>query len=165
MNTLMMRGALVALLAVGSGACDSFLVTQSLDDTQTLNGFLATTLAPMPAPRHARLRRRLAKALGRFAARLHDAGVLHNDLHAANVLVRVAGDDSPQLFLIDLNAVRLFHRVDHAAVRVVVGDPVALAHGAEVGLGHLAHGRAVDVERRVVVEPDVVTDPVVDELV
>src|SRR5438067_2359278 len=43
------------------GACDSYLVTRSLDDTQTLNSFLATTLAPVPPPRHARIRRRLAK--------------------------------------------------------------------------------------------------------
>src|SRR5438093_1824961 len=32
MNTLMMRGALVALLAVGSGACDSFLTGPKLTE-------------------------------------------------------------------------------------------------------------------------------------
>jgi tRNA A-37 threonylcarbamoyl transferase component Bud32 len=98
-------------LAIGEreapfGAGDSFLVTRSLDDTQTLNSFLATTLAPMEGPRHARVRQRLAAALGRLVGRIHDAGIRHDDLHAANILTRLVGDES-HLYLIDLNAVRL----------------------------------------------------------
>src|SRR5207302_1782561 len=34
-------------------------------------------------------------------------GILHNDLHPANILVRLERDDRLSLFLIDLNAVRL----------------------------------------------------------
>jgi tRNA A-37 threonylcarbamoyl transferase component Bud32 len=111
----------VTPLAVGErqallGACDSYIVTRSLDDTQTLNSFLATVLAPMPAPRHGRVRRNLARALGEFVARLHDAGVMHNDFHAANILVRLEGDE-PRLFLIDLNTVRLGAPLSWAASR------------------------------------------------
>src|SRR5262249_21745452 len=45
--------------------------------------------------------------LGTLVARLHDAGIRHNDLHPANILVRLDDDDQLSLFLIDLNAVRL----------------------------------------------------------
>jgi hypothetical protein len=112
----------IAPLALGErqaflGACDSVLVTRGLDDTQTLNSFLATTLVPMPPARHARVRQRLAAALGRFVAHLHNAGVRHDDLHAANILVKLTEDDQPQLYLIDLNAVRVGPRLDWAAGR------------------------------------------------
>jgi Lipopolysaccharide kinase (Kdo/WaaP) family len=99
-------------LAVGErqtlwGTGDSYIVTGSLDDTVTLNSFLATQLVPMPPPRRARVRQSLARALGQFVARLHDAGICHNDLHAANLLVRLDAADEPRLFLIDLNAVHV----------------------------------------------------------
>src|SRR5947208_2551132 len=55
-------------------------------------------------------RQRLAAALGRFTAWMHNAGVLHHDLHAGNLLVRWA-DDEPELFLIDLHYVRLHEHV------------------------------------------------------
>lgn len=53
------------------------------------------------------LRQRLAVALGELLARLHRAGIEHADLHAANVLVRIDADGSPELFLIDLHPVHL----------------------------------------------------------
>jgi len=99
------------------GTGDSFLVTRGLDDTQTLNSFLAATLVPLPPARQARVRQRLAAALGRFVAHLHDAGIRHNDLHAANILVRLTADDHPRLYLIDLSAVRLGPCLDRPASR------------------------------------------------
>jgi tRNA A-37 threonylcarbamoyl transferase component Bud32 len=99
-------------LAIGErraalGAGDSYLVTRSLDDTQTLNSFLALTVVPMPPRRRARVRQGLARALGRLLARLHDAGVRHDDFHAANILVRLDAHDEPDLFLIDPSAVHV----------------------------------------------------------
>lgn len=89
------------------GAGESILITRSLDETQELHVFAVDDLARMPAPRQARLRQRLAAALGKLVARMHDAGIRHNDLHPANILVRRRDDDQLALFLIDLNAVRL----------------------------------------------------------
>jgi tRNA A-37 threonylcarbamoyl transferase component Bud32 len=43
---------------------------------------------------------------------MHNAGVLHQDLHPANLLVRLGVDDEPLLFLIDLHAVRLTEPLD-----------------------------------------------------
>jgi hypothetical protein len=107
-------------LAVGErqallGAGDSYLVTRDLHDTETLNSFLASKLVPLEPQRRARVRQRLARALGRLVARLHDAGIRHHDLHAANILVRLGADDEPCLFLIDLHAVHIGRPLARAA--------------------------------------------------
>jgi tRNA A-37 threonylcarbamoyl transferase component Bud32 len=99
------------------GAGDSFLVTRALESTQTLNNFLVDTLAKLSTARQACVRQRLATALGRLAAQCHDAGICHNDLHAANILVQLTDDDQPRLYLIDLTAVRLGPELDWPASR------------------------------------------------
>jgi serine/threonine protein kinase len=90
-----------------SGSGDSYLVTRSLDGTEPLNRFLETTLATFPRVRQLALRQHVAKELGRFLARMHDAGIVHRDLHAGNLLICLEPGDRLALFLIDLHAVRL----------------------------------------------------------
>src|SRR5262249_6044502 len=112
----------IAPLALGErhtklGPGDSYIITRALDGTQTLNSFIATTLTAMSWTRQVHVRHRLAKALGRFVARLHHAGIRHTDLHAANILVRLSDDDQLELYLIDLTAVRLGARLDWPASR------------------------------------------------
>ena len=46
-------------------------------------------------------------ALGHLLADMHDAGIVHHDLHPGNVLLQLDEEDRPRLFLIDLQAVRL----------------------------------------------------------
>ncbi len=99
-------------LALGEGRTrlgpgDSYLMTHSLEGTEPLSAFLEETLPRLAPSRRAELRRRLAVELGRLVARLHEAGVRHDDLHAANLLVRLEEDGTPALYLIDLHAVRL----------------------------------------------------------
>ncbi|MBI3410686.1 MAG: phosphotransferase [Planctomycetes bacterium] len=89
------------------GAGESVLITRSLEETQPLQLFLANVLFAMPEPRRSQLRRRLAAELGRFVARLHDAGIMHDDFHAGNILVRLEDDDRVSFYLIDLDAVTL----------------------------------------------------------
>ena len=86
---------------------DSYLLTLSLNDTESLRAFLEATFARLDPRRQTRVRQRLAVALGGLAARLHDAGITHNDLHAGNILIRLGPDDRVVLYLIDLHAVRL----------------------------------------------------------
>jgi tRNA A-37 threonylcarbamoyl transferase component Bud32 len=86
---------------------ESFLITHGLENTEALSAFLEITLPRLEPVRRAGLRQRIAKILGEFAARLHDAGILHRDLHAANLLVHLDEGDQPHLFLIDLHAVYL----------------------------------------------------------
>jgi tRNA A-37 threonylcarbamoyl transferase component Bud32 len=88
----------------GAGPSESFLITQSLEGAEPLSTFIEHILPPLGQQRQTLIRQRLARALGVFVARLHDAGILHNDFHAANLLVRLEKDDRPCLFLIDLHA-------------------------------------------------------------
>ena len=39
-----------------------------------------------------------------MTARLHEAGLLHQDFHPGNIMVRLAADNTPELFMIDLDA-------------------------------------------------------------
>ena len=80
------------------GVGESFLVTAALDDVVSLIEFRSDN------------HRNVAALLGRFVARMHDAGVLHGDLHAGNFLVRPSGE----IFLVDLDAVRLGAPLDEA---------------------------------------------------
>jgi hypothetical protein len=89
------------------GPGESYLITLALDDTQPLSTFLETTLLTFAPLRQTRVRQSLAQALGELLAKMHDAGIRHQDLHAGNILMRLDADDWPRLFLIDLHAVRL----------------------------------------------------------
>src|SRR5262249_20184528 len=92
------------------GPGDSFLLTLALENTQQLNPFLEQVLPTLPAVQQAQVRQRIAVALGQFLADLHDAGIVHHDLHAGNILLDLA-EDRPRLYLIDLHAVRLTSRL------------------------------------------------------
>ncbi|MBL8796334.1 MAG: serine/threonine protein phosphatase [Planctomycetia bacterium] len=89
------------------GASDSYLITRSLDGTSTLADYLEKELPALPAARQTQQRQQLAVELGRFLARLHVQGVIHDDLHAGNILVRQEPDDALWLYLIDLHAIRV----------------------------------------------------------
>lgn len=109
-------------LAVGRvvskhGPGESYLVTRSIEGTEQLDRFLMTTLPGFAGSRQARVRQRVAAALGAFVARMHDAGLLHHDLHPGNLLVRLGAHDQPELFLVDLHAVRLRAPLDWPASR------------------------------------------------
>ncbi|HEY7313099.1 MAG TPA: lipopolysaccharide kinase InaA family protein [Gemmataceae bacterium] len=91
----------------GAGPPCSFLITRTLPETRSLTSFLENTLPQWPHPRRTRMRQRLAAALGQLLAHMHDAGIAHHDLHPGNLLLRLDGDDHPELFLIDLHALRL----------------------------------------------------------
>jgi tRNA A-37 threonylcarbamoyl transferase component Bud32 len=101
----------------GLGPSESFLLSHTLEGTEPLSTFVETTLPRLHGVRQARLRQRLALALAALVARMHEAGVAHHDLHAANLLLRLREDDEPILYLIDLSAVRLGGPLDWRASR------------------------------------------------
>ncbi len=90
---------------VGSG--ESILITKSLEGCTPLHFFLAAVLPTYAEPLAARLRQQLAAELGKLVAKIHDAGILHHDLHAANLLVRLTPHHEVELFVIDLLAVKM----------------------------------------------------------
>jgi serine/threonine protein kinase len=103
----------LAVGETGQGPGASYLITRALPDTVQLNYFLDHVL-PGLGRRAPRVRRWLAVALARFIARLHDQGILHNDLHCGNILIRLDDADWPHLYLIDLPEVHLRGRLNWA---------------------------------------------------
>jgi tRNA A-37 threonylcarbamoyl transferase component Bud32 len=101
----------------GWGPGESGLITLALDGTEPLNQFLETTLHGVEPNGQVRLRHRVAVALAALLARMHDAGVCHNDLHPGNILIRLSGDQQPSVYLIDLHAVHLGGPLDWRASR------------------------------------------------
>lgn len=96
-------------LAIGEGpgpAQASYLMTRTLPDATPVNEFLEQSLAALPTCAQTRLRQVFAVELGSFLARMHHAGVTHEDLHPGNLLMQFAGE-VPRLYLIDLQAVHL----------------------------------------------------------
>lgn len=97
----------------GGAVGDNFYVTEAIPDACTLAEHFADRLPKLPPERQSAARRRLIDELARLTARLHRAGVRHDDFHAGNILVRdgasegTGGDGAPQLYLIDLQGVRL----------------------------------------------------------
>lgn len=86
---------------------ESYLLTHALPETQALSHFLEIILPTLPDQRQTRLRQRIAHVLGTFLAKMHNRGILHRDLHPANVLLRLDDHDQPTLFLIDLDMVHV----------------------------------------------------------
>src|SRR5207253_6802497 len=84
--------------ATGLGPGDSYLITRSLEGTEPLDHFIDGAPERFDMARQVHLRRRLAVELGRFMARMHDTGIVHNDLHPGNLLLRFDVEDQPQLF-------------------------------------------------------------------
>lgn len=73
---------------------DALLVTQELEDVVVLKSLVAGRGLDFDE------RVTLMRDLGRFVAKMHDAGIDHGDLHAGNVLLQ---KKSKKLFLIDLH--------------------------------------------------------------
>ena len=90
----------------------STLVTRAVPGAVPLGTFLEQHLSSHPPA----VRRAVAGELGRFIARMHDAGVVHPDPHPGNLLVAVT-DGRVAFTLLDVHAVRLGRPVGWAASR------------------------------------------------
>jgi len=101
----------------GVGPGDSFLITRAMEDTQPVGNFIEKTLPHLAPERNARVRQHLAQALGKLVARMHDAGIAHQDFHADNLLVKLTADELPLLYLIDLHALHVGEPLTWRAIR------------------------------------------------
>lgn len=103
----------------GGAVWDSFLVTQAIGDGCSVEDYVSTVLPLLPAETRIRARRLLFDGLARFVARVHRAGIWHDDLHAGNILIsRKAKLADPTC-----NAWPTFHLIDVSDVRI--GAPLS----------------------------------------
>ena len=89
-----------------------WLATRAVAEAEPADVWHSRMLASGPAGR-----RPIARALKQLAdivARMHQAGVIHADLHCGNVLVRTSGD-RPKLVLTDLHRIRRRRRLSRRA--------------------------------------------------
>lgn len=89
---------------------DSVLVVRKVAGAVQIRAFFLRRDDPArePPPVHASFEE-VVTALGRFARRLHDAGVFFRDLSDGNVLV-TEGEGGPRLWLVDLDRARIRKR-------------------------------------------------------
>jgi tRNA A-37 threonylcarbamoyl transferase component Bud32 len=85
---------------------ENYLVTLAISSATPLDEFVEHHLHEKPEAIRSQIRQKLAEAMAVMTARLHDAGLLHQDFHPGNIMVRLAADNVPELFMIDLDALR-----------------------------------------------------------
>ena len=109
----------------GGIVSDSYFVSETLPGVCSLGQYAAQRLPGLSPVELGRARRRIIEGLARFAARVHLAGIYHNDFHAGNVLLRLDAlessepppADSLAFYLIDLPGVRFSGPLGWAAAR------------------------------------------------
>ena len=91
---------------IRAGPGESFRRTGGVEDGP-LGTFIETRLPSRATAWKRRIRLALAEKLGELMAKMHAVSVVHHDLHAGNLLLRLDRAGQPELYLIDLHAVRL----------------------------------------------------------
>lgn len=105
---------------------EQFFLTEAVPGGVPLGEVLAAATPQSDSPHW---RRKLLAELARLVAAAHREGVLHDDLHAGNILV--AGDNliEPRLYLIDLPKVRFTRPLDWPTSR----DNLAMLYSGHLG--------------------------------
>jgi tRNA A-37 threonylcarbamoyl transferase component Bud32 len=86
---------------------DSYLISESITNGVTLFDLIERFVIPGRLAATPRFRFEFAEALGRLAARIHNAGVEHRDLHERNIVVRPRQQGGFDFFMLDLHELRL----------------------------------------------------------
>ncbi len=100
-------------IAVGTirrhgSVCESLLLSHAVQDAVPLDELVRRLPDVLRRPTR---RHELIRACGTFLGRMHASGGDHWDLHAGNLLVGATSSGSPQLTLIDLQALRVVSAV------------------------------------------------------
>ena len=86
---------------------DSGVVTERLVGAEELHAFVASTLAKLTGRQKVQARRKTAALLAALLRNMHDRGLTHRDLKASNLLIVRDGADVRDVFLIDLDGLRI----------------------------------------------------------
>lgn len=84
----------------------SFFFSQEIPRGKTVDAYWRESLMPVGGVQGFRYRRNFLKALGSLFRQLHAAGVYHNDLKDANIIVSSNSVGDERLVLLDLEGVR-----------------------------------------------------------
>lgn len=90
---------------------ENYLVTLDISAAIPLDEFVQHQLPEKPEPIRSQIRHKLARAMAVMTARLHDTGLVHQDFHPGNIMVRLGADHTPELIMIDLDALRTSRRM------------------------------------------------------
>ena len=109
----------------GGIVSDSYFVSETLPGVSSLGQYAVERLSGLSPGELGRARRWIIEGLARFAARVHLAGIYHNDFHSGNILLRLDDpasgepppDDRLAFYLIDLPGVRFSGPLGWAAAR------------------------------------------------
>ena len=105
---------------------ENYLVSPEIAGSMPLDLFIERNLEPAQGIEATRLRKTLTREVARLTARLHNAGAVHQDFHAGNILVRSLGGDQIELAMIDLDALRFRRQLSWSEARVSLAQ---LNHG------------------------------------
>ncbi len=86
---------------------ESYLITRGNTTAIPFLNYLERILPTLPAAEYRTICHQIARELGRFLARLHDAGVTHPDPHPGNLLFEMPSSGIPRFSLVDLHAIRM----------------------------------------------------------
>lgn len=95
----------------------SFIITDALTDTLDVEQWLATPGAAVPSGEQLRSKRRILRAVGRLAGKLHASGINHRDFYLCHFRLRpgelaaLQPAELPHLYLMDLHRAQLRRRV------------------------------------------------------
>lgn len=84
----------------------SFYISEEIASGYTSDRYWRKSLRPLSGVSGVRRRRRFLQELAHLFYQLHSAGIYHNDLKDANILVRTEADGSEVFYLLDLDGVR-----------------------------------------------------------
>jgi tRNA A-37 threonylcarbamoyl transferase component Bud32 len=80
-------------LIEGGVVRDSYLITEAIAHSCSIEDYVSARFAPPTCRRDVRARRSLLDDVARFVAGIHRAGIRHDDLHAGNILLSLRGDE------------------------------------------------------------------------
>lgn len=86
---------------------ESYFLTEAISGGLTLYEFIERFVRTGRAECPPRLRFFLAREIARLAARIHEAGIEHRDLHERNLILQPQPDGPFRLYLLDLHELRV----------------------------------------------------------